>query len=319
MKDCSILLKLISLLADGKYHSGRQCTDVLGINYAQIDKSIQVIRKWGINVFSIYGQGYCLFTPLQLLDEVAILTKLPVGRLTVLPVINSTNQYLIEHIAKLQPGDACVAEYQINGRGRHGRQWISPFGINIYLSIYWCLKHGVTSTIGLSLTIGIVIAETLHRFGAHGVRVKWPNDLYLNDRKLAGVLIEIVGVSSNTVHIVIGTGINLAMHESVIGKINQDWSNLQEAGIVVDRNVLTAELTEAIRQALWQFELNGFAPFVQRWQALDNFYNRPVKLLMGNRVIKGVSRGISAQGALVLEHEDRVCTYLSGEISLRKY
>ncbi|CAK8739444.1 Bifunctional ligase/repressor BirA [Sodalis praecaptivus] len=270
-----------------------------------------------MDVFTVPGKGYRLHAPLQLLDEAAIRARLPSGRLAVLPVIDSTNQYLIERIGTLAPGDACVAEYQAQGRGRRGRQWISPFGNNLYLSLYWRLEQGPAAAGGLSLMVGIVMAEVLQRLGAEGVRVKWPNDLYLNDRKLAGILVEINGKAGDAAHVVIGAGINLAMREPAAGMIDQGWINLQEAGIVIDRNALVAELTATLRQALRQFEGEGFAPFVARWQALDNFFDRPVKLLIGDREIRGIARGIDAQGALLLEQDGERHAYLGGEISLR--
>lgn len=316
MKDVTIPLKLISLLADGEFHSGEQFGATLGMSRAAINKHIQTVRDWGVDVFTVPGKGYRLYAPLQLLDESAIRARLPAGRLAVLPVIDSTNQYLIERIGSVQPGDACVAEYQAQGRGRRGRQWISPFGNNLYLSLYWRLEQGPAAAGGLSLMVGIVMAEVLQRLGADGVRVKWPNDLYLNDRKLAGILVEISGKAGDAAHIVIGAGINLAMREGAAGKIDQGWINLQEAGIAIDRNALAAELTDTLRQAL-RHERDGFAPFVARWQALDNFYDRPVKLLIGDREIKGIARGIDAQGALLLEQEGEIHAYLGGEISLR--
>lgn len=317
MKDVTIPLKLISLLADGEFHSGEQFGAALGMSRAAINKHVQTVRDWGVDVFTVPGKGYRLHASLQLLDEAAIRARLPSGRLAVLPVIDSTNQYLIERIGTLAPGDACVAEYQAQGRGRRGRQWISPFGNNLYLSLYWRLEQGPAAAGGLSLMVGIVMAEVLQRLGAEGVRVKWPNDLYLNDRKLAGILVEINGKAGDAAHVVIGAGINLAMREPAAGMIDQGWINLQEAGIVIDRNALVAELTATLRQALRQFEGEEFAPFVARWQALDNFFDRPVKLLIGDREIRGIARGIDAQGALLLEQDGECHAYLGGEISLR--
>ncbi|WP_117090303.1 biotin--[acetyl-CoA-carboxylase] ligase, partial [Klebsiella pneumoniae] len=97
------------------------------------------------------------------------------------------------------------------GRGRRGRKWFSPFGANLYLSMFWRLEQGPAAAIGLSLVIGIVMAEVLRKLGADKVRVKWPNDLYLQDRKLAGILVELTGKTGDAAQIVIGAGINMAM------------------------------------------------------------------------------------------------------------
>ncbi|CAI2013039.1 bifunctional biotin--[acetyl-CoA-carboxylase] ligase/biotin operon repressor BirA [Serratia plymuthica] len=317
MKDSKVPLKIIALLADGSFHSGEHLGEYLGMSRAAINKHIQTIREWGLDVFTVPGKGYSLPAPIQLLDSKRILGQLADKRVTVLSVVDSTNQYLLDRITELQSGDACVAEYQQAGRGRRGRQWISPFGANLYLSMFWRLEQGPAAAMGLSLVIGIVMAEVLQRLGAEEVRVKWPNDLFLNDRKLAGILVELTGKTGDAAQLVMGAGINLAMRESNANAINQGWINLQEAGISIDRNELAATLLNELRQSLQQFEIDGLVPFISRWRALDNFIDRPVKLLIGEQQIFGIARGIDQQGALLLEQNGAIKPFIGGEISLR--
>jgi len=317
MKDITVPLHLISILADGEFHSGEQLGTAMGMSRAAINKHIQTVRDWGVDIFTVPGKGYSLPHPIQLLDEATIISMLPAGRVSVLPVIDSTNQYLLDRISELSSGDACVAEYQQAGRGRRGRKWFSPFGSNLYLSMYWKLDQGPAAAMGLSLVIGIVMAEVLQRLGAEDVRVKWPNDLYLKDRKLAGILVELTGKTGDAAQLVIGAGINLKMREPVADTINQGWINLQEAGVNIDRNELTATLLKELRAALLHFEKEGLAPFITRWRGLDNFLDRPVKLLIGDQEIHGIGRGIDQQGALLLEQEGIIKPYIGGEISLR--
>ncbi|MDW2745383.1 bifunctional biotin--[acetyl-CoA-carboxylase] ligase/biotin operon repressor BirA [Atlantibacter subterraneus] len=317
MKDNKIPLTLISLLADGEFHSGEQLGEKLGMSRAAINKHIQTLRDWGVDVFTVPGKGYSLPEPIQLLDESLILSQIDTGSVSVLPVIDSTNQYLLDHLASLSSGDACIAEYQQAGRGRRGRKWFSPFGANLYLSMYWRLEQGPAAAIGLSLVIGIVMAEVLHELGADQVRVKWPNDLYLHDRKLAGILVELTGKTGDAAQIVIGAGINLAMRRVEEEVVNQGWINLQEAGIHIDRNKLAVRLINELRNALKIFEQDGLASFLGRWEKLDNFIHRPVKLIIGEKEIFGISRGIDEQGALLLEQNGAIKPWIGGEISLR--
>jgi BirA family biotin operon repressor/biotin-[acetyl-CoA-carboxylase] ligase len=235
----------------------------------------------------------------------------------VFSVVDSTNQYLLDRIDELKSGDACVAEYQHAGRGRRGRQWVSPFGANLYLSMFWRLEQGPAAAIGLSLAVGIVMAEVLCKLGAEQVRVKWPNDLYLNDKKLAGILVELTGKTGDAAQLVIGAGINLTMRESATNVINQDWINLQEAGVNINRNKLTAELLSELRLAVVKFEKEGLSAFISRWREMDNYLDRPVKLIIGDQEIFGIARGIDEQGALLLEQNGNVRPYIGGEISLR--
>ncbi|MBA0190709.1 bifunctional biotin--[acetyl-CoA-carboxylase] ligase/biotin operon repressor BirA [Pectobacterium odoriferum] len=317
MKDITVPLKLINILSDGEFYSGELLGEMMGMSRAAINKHIQTIRDWGIDVFTVTGKGYSLPAPMQLLDEEVILNHLPEGGVTVLPVVDSTNQYILERLDTLSSGDACLAEYQQSGRGRRGRQWFSPFGANLYLSLYWRLEQGPAAAVGVSLVIGIVMAEVLHKLGADGVRVKWPNDLYLKDRKLAGILVELTGKTGDAANLVIGAGINLQMREPAPDTINQGWINLQEAGIGINRNTLASTLISELRSALAVFELQGLEPFIPRWEKLDNYFNRPIRLIIGNREIHGIDRGIDRQGALLLEVDGLITPYIGGEISLR--
>ncbi|NPE53105.1 bifunctional biotin--[acetyl-CoA-carboxylase] ligase/biotin operon repressor BirA [Dickeya dadantii] len=317
MKDYTVPLKLISILSDGEFYSGEYLGELMGMSRAAINKHIQTIREWGLDVFTVTGKGYALSAPIQLLDADKIRSHIQSGNIAVLPVIDSTNQYLLDRLDSVSSGDACIAEYQNAGRGRRGRTWFSPFGSNLYLSLYWRLEQGPAAAVGVSLVIGIVMAEVLHHLGADGVRVKWPNDLYLNDKKLAGILVELNGRTGDAAHLVIGAGINLRMNSSGSDVINQGWINLQEAGIDIDRNMLAVKLITELRTALVIYEQQGLVPFISRWNDLDNFYNRAVKLIVGNREITGIDKGIDSQGALLLEQDGEIQSYIGGEISLR--
>lgn len=317
MKDNSVPLKLVALVADGEFHSGEQLGEALGMSRAAINKHIQTLKSWGLDVYTVTGKGYSLPEPIQLLDEEVILSLLHQPNLAVIPVIDSTNQYLLDRMDQLPSGYACIAEYQQAGRGRRGRKWFSPFGSNLYMSMYWRLDQGPAAAMGLSLVIGIIMAEVIQSLGVPDVRVKWPNDLYLNDRKLAGILVELTGKTGDAAQIVIGAGVNLLMRSEGTAEINQGWINLQEAGVDIDRNELAAKLINSLREALPIFERDGLVPFVSRWEALDNFINRPVKLLIGDREVHGIARGIDKQGGLLLEQNGVIKSWVGGEISLR--
>ena len=137
------------------------------------------------------------------------------------------------------------------------------------------------------------------------------------DRKLAGILVELTGKTGDAAQIVIGAGINMAMRRVEEGVVNQGWITLQEAGITLDRNTLAARLIRELRTALELFEQEGLAPYLSRWEKLDNFINRQVKLIIGDKEIYGISRGIDAQGALLLEQDGIIKPWVGGEISLR--
>ncbi|WP_213637538.1 bifunctional biotin--[acetyl-CoA-carboxylase] ligase/biotin operon repressor BirA, partial [Providencia rettgeri] len=295
MKETNIPLQLIDILADAQVHSGEQLGEQLGMTRSAINKHIKTLRSWGLNIETIAGKGYKLPYQINLLSEEAIKKQIDDVNIIVEPVIDSTNQYMLERIAELKSGDTCLAEYQSAGRGRRGRQWISPFGCNLYLSMYWRLEQGPAAAVGLSLVVGIVIAEVLNRISQEKVKVKWPNDLYMNDKKLAGILVELTGKTGDAAHIIIGVGINIGMNNNNIESsksITQEWSSLRDEVENIERNELSANIIKSLRESLVIFEHEGLKPFLERWFKLDNFLNRHVKLLIGNDVISGIERGV---------------------------
>jgi len=184
--------------------------------------------------------------------------------------------------------------------------------------MYWRLDAGMAAAMGLSLVVGIAIAEALQSLGADEIKVKWPNDLYYQDKKLAGILIEMTGQAGEAAHLVIGMGLNVAMTDQVGTEIDQAWTNLAQAcDDLPERNQLAAALIERLHETLTAYEQIGLNGFIDRWNKLDNFLNRPVKLLIGERVVEGIARGIDKQGALLLETDAGIEPYIGGEISLR--
>lgn len=304
-------------MSDENAHSEKNLAELLGVSRALINKNIQTLKEWGVDIHILPSKDYMLPHKMQLLKYDCILNLLEEKRITILPIVDSTNQYLLDRIYNLQSGDACIAEYQRAGRGRRGRQWVSPFGVNIYLSIFWKLCKGPSTAIGVSLVISVIMAEVFQRLGGKNILVKWPNDLYLNNRKLAGILVELTRKTGEIAYLVIGAGINLSMRYTHAHSMNQGWVNLQEAGIRIDRNELASILLNKFRQSLREFENHGFTPFIERWRSLDGFINQPVKLLVGEKIILGVYRGINHQGALLLEQQGVIKPFNGGEVSLR--
>ncbi|MDC5703087.1 bifunctional biotin--[acetyl-CoA-carboxylase] ligase/biotin operon repressor BirA [Vibrio europaeus] len=317
MKEHSIKLSILKALSQGGFHSGEELGDTLGVSRAAISKHIKGIQAWGVDVFRVQGKGYQLAKPMQLLSKEIIQNSLA-NRVELIPIIDSTNQYLLDRVDSLESGSVCLAEYQAKGRGRRGREWVSPFGSNLYLSMFWRLDAGMAAAMGLSLVVGVAIVEALEEMGLTGVKLKWPNDLYYQDKKLAGILVEMSGQAGAAANLVIGMGLNLMMSESTEG-ITQPWASLDEVADKqqIDRNQLAISMITTLHKALDDYELYGMAGFVERWNRLDNFINRPVKLLMGPREISGIARGINEQGAVILETENGLETFIGGEISLR--
>lgn len=265
-----------------------------------------------------YNENYSFPTLHPFLNESEILTQLPEGRVIVLNRVNSTNQYIIDNIPHIKSGDACVTEHQTQGRGRRDKIWVTPVGEGICLSIYWKLNKIPPTMIEFSLMISIVVAKILKNLGASQIKIKWPNDLYIHGRKLAGILIEIITRTDNITHIIIGIGINLSIrtHATLNTKIGKNWIDLMDIGIMIDRNILVATLIHVLRKKLKDFMLFGFTPFITYWKVFDCLYNKPVTLLVGSRTICGTALGINIHGALIVDQTSSVCYYSGNDISV---
>ncbi|MCW9733658.1 bifunctional biotin--[acetyl-CoA-carboxylase] ligase/biotin operon repressor BirA [Avibacterium sp. 20-15] len=308
------MFKLLTLLADGKKNSRQNLTALLHCDEREMNTHIQALSEQGIH-FELNGDEIQLKPELPLLSAEHIKQRLAPYPVVVKPVIHSTNQFLLEQIEQLKKGQLCLAEYQYAGRGRRGRDWLSPFAGQIILSAYWTFPPNISLN-GLSLVIGIAIAETLQTFGAQSIGLKWPNDVLLQGRKLAGVLVEIANRKNGLLNLVIGIGINLALPKQA--SINQPWAELREILPHFDRDEIIIALVQRLYHYLDLFEQEGMTFFHSRWAEWDAFLNLPVSMISENGSQHGIERGIDSEGYLLLETKQGIVRFNGGEVSLRR-
>ena len=316
----TMLRDLLSILSDGNFHSGEELGTQLGVTRAAVWKQLKKLESLNIPLSSVKGKGYRLSDAIQLLDGNMIKEKLD-ARLDCLEVLlntDSTNSYLLkkasDHMGKRY---AVLAEKQESGRGRRGRPWVSPFGKNIYLSMLWSFSGGIGSLEGLSLVIAIAVEQALSELGVDEARLKWPNDVYLNNKKLAGILLEVSGEYSGHCQVVIGIGLNIKLSEYDAESIDQPWAQLSEYLANTDRNTIAAVVINHLIKAVEQFDKNGFAFFKDYWLERDAFLGKEGDLVLPNLVRSGIVRGVNTKGGLLLETEAGLETVNAGELSLR--
>lgn len=316
--------ELIKQLALGDFISGQHLGEQLGVSRAAISKHIHALADMGLDVYSVTGRGYKLAKPISLLNQEEIEFLLAEhsldNKVEIYSLIDSTNSYLLRKLSsQLNQGHVCIAEYQSAGRGRRGRQWISPFGSHIYMSMYWNLEQGMSAAMGLSVVAALAISDAVKALADIDVQLKWPNDIYLGGVKLAGILIDLEGQASESCHSVIGIGLNLEMPMSSAQQVDQPWTDLTtHAGISINRNALCVELIKALTERLKQHQENGITNMVSEWHAQDYYLNKKVKLITGQNVTEGICKGINAQGALMLETPEQIKAIYGGEVSLRE-
>ena len=224
---------LIKALADGAFVSGQLLAEELTVSRASISKYVNTLKEMGLDIYSVKGKGYKLASPLNLLSHDKIVSFLTSddqqADIEVHNIIDSTNNYLLRRLPNsVSQGQVCLSEYQDAGRGRRGRKWISPFGSQIYLSMYWRLEQGLSAAMGLSLVTALAVSDAIKECCNIQVELKWPNDVYINGVKLAGILIDLEGQPLEESHSVIGIGLNVDMPTSAAQEIDQAWTDLIE-------------------------------------------------------------------------------------------
>ena len=296
---------LLSYLADGEEKVRSNLTE-FSQNLAE---DLQQFRDAGLNIIET-AQGYRLVPQLPLLNSLQISTALSPYRVHYQPVMSSTNEWILQNIPNLNKGDLCLAEYQTAGRGRRGRQWLSPFAGQMIFSFYWTFDPK-KSIEGLSLVIGLAIAEVLN------VQVKWPNDILFGGRKLGGILVEIANHKNGLLNLVIGVGINVSLPMQT--EISQPYAQLSEMDPDIDRQTLFPTLIQHLYVRLERFEKEGInAEFQQEWQNHNAFFNSEVNVITEQRVISGIEQGIDERGYLRVQCGAELKMFNGGEVSLRR-
>ena len=246
----------------------------------------------------------------------------------VLEEVDSTNLALQQLPRDSQHASALIADRQTAGRGRRGRSWHSPSGCNIYLSLGWRFTVPAAQLTQLPLAVAVASARALRRAGVNDCKIKWPNDLFVDGKKLAGILVELQGSVDREVLAVIGVGVNLGMSEDLDTQavINQAWTEMSAhiVGPIAStlRSRVCGLLLDELLEAVKAFSESGFKSFVPDWSDLDLLRGKDVRLDTGNEIIDGVAMGVSERGGLLLacispSGMGDVREFLAGDASVR--
>lgn len=315
---------LIEQLADGHFHSGESLGQALGITRAAIWKMVPRLEQLGLEIYAVSGKGYRLSEPFEPLNSQAVLAALPEptrvqpSSIEVLREVDSTNRYLLQAaVGGAASGAVCLAEYQNSGRGRRGRHWASPYGGNIYLSMLWRFSDGTARLGGLSLAVAVALMRLLQELGIADAGIKWPNDILVNGKKLAGILLDVAGESNGPCHVVIGVGMNFRMSTNQAATIDQPWVDLRQLGVEQGRNFVAGRLLHHLLFALATYQEQGLAAFIAEWRRWDLVRDKAITIYHGNEGKQGIARGVDETGLLLVEHGEELRRYASGEVSLR--
>ncbi|KWU49883.1 bifunctional biotin--[acetyl-CoA-carboxylase] ligase/biotin operon repressor BirA [Pseudomonas palleroniana] len=314
------MLTLLELLKDGRFHSGEALGAALGVSRSAVWKQLQHLEaELNLPIHKVRGRGYQLASPLAFLnaEEIAANSGSRVWPVYISDSVDSTNA---EALRLVDAGSAApflvLAEQQTAGRGRRGRKWVSPYAQNLYYSLVLRIEGGLRQLEGLSLVVGLAVMQALREAGVQRAALKWPNDVLVEDKKIAGILLELVGDPADICHVVLGIGINVNMQKAA--DVDQQWTSVQLAtGSSVDRNHLVARLGLQLQGYLDRHKSLGFSALQEEWEQNHLWQGRAVSLIAGVNQIDGVVLGIDRQGALRLSVDGVEKTYSGGELSLR--
>jgi len=319
------LYPLIKLLSKGQFQTGTQLGEILGISRTAVWKQIQQLSGLGLEVVTKKNNGYKLHEPLHLIDLDIVQNSLQKANsslvLNFFSTLDSTNSELSRRISK-DPDSAnkqfLLTENQTAGRGRRGRDWYSPYAASLSMSLSFKVEGGANVLQALSLAVGVEIKRVLEKHGINNVLLKWPNDLYLNDSKLGGILIELKGDLAGPCNLIVGFGINV-FRPKRIPDLDQPiafLSDVKKAGIC--RSKLAAELALAVDKLVTDYPEKGFKPFKDAWNEAHIWKGKKANIISSNQSISVILGGVTATGELQVVYEDGSSGVINaGEVSVR--
>lgn len=318
---------LLYHLKPGEFITGVELGSRFEISRAAIQKHIANLISQGIPIHRVPGKGYRLQPGISLLNEQEIyryLTSDSRNAITRIEIVNelaSTNQWMTDlgQSGSIH-GVLCAAEKQTQGKGRRGRSWqASPYR-NITMSLGWQFPQWHPSLPTLGLISGLCVLKALRDSGVNGLKLKWPNDLTYEDKKVAGLLIDVSGEAHSECQVIIGVGINVSLDSPDAQEIDQPWIDLES--IIpheIDRNRLIASCLVHLVSALRAFPERGFAAYKKEWKECDALSGRNVTITFANDdSFTGCVEGVDQFGCLqVKAMNGQVEAFNQGDISVR--
>ena len=318
------LLPLLRHLADGRFHSGQALAQTFAISRASICNLVHVAQQLGLDIHAVRGRGYQWVSPVAWLNRAKIEDALgPMAQyyhVHILDATESTNSALMDAAASGAPdGSVVCAEYQFAGRGRRGRQWHSVLGGSLTFSVLWRFEEGIAALVGLSLAVGVAMARALNQFSRFPVKLKWPNDVLVDYRKLAGILVEIQGDIQGPSFAVVGIGLNVRLPPDQRESIEQAVVDLEEMQVQMDRNHLLATCLVELKAVMDVMRRDGFSGLRTEWESHHAHAGQAVSLMLpDSHTVTGIARGVDDTGAFLLQSDNGACVaYNSGDIRLR--
>ncbi len=313
---------VLSFLAEGgdEFTSGEMLSGKLGLSRTAVWKCVESLRDKGYRIDAVPARGYRLveipdrITPLELTP---LLNTHDIGRTIhfrdVVPSTNALAYSLAQEGA--YHGEVAIAEQQTHGKGRRGRNWVSPHGRNLYFSAILRPDLPPQRAPELTLVAAVAVAETLREAGADA-SIKWPNDLQIGGKKVAGILTELFAEPDHVHFVVLGVGVNLNIRASEFPpEVAGIATSLMEArGRRVPRALFAAAVFTRLEDWLDAHQDRGFALVREAWKSLSNTLGQEVLVKTERREFTGVAEDIDENGALLVRTAGGLEKVVAGDV-----
>ena len=317
--------EILERLRNGEPVSGEELGRAIGISRTAVWKHINELKSEGYVIDSVPSKGYCFVSaPDALLpDEIKAGLKTRImGREVAYQKETTSTQEIAKALASqgVAEGTITVAETQSGGRGRVGRQWSSPQG-GIYFSIVLRPDMKPSEALRLPLVAGVAVAQAVKRNTKIAPKLKWPNDIMIQDRKVGGILTEMGAEMDSLNWVIVGIGLNVnTSHKSFPEDVEGIATSLMEAGgKSIPRVKLLQDILVEFESLYGELAKSGFEPIRARWKALSNTIGANVVVSMPTEQITGLAIDIDSDGALILKKENgSLEKIIAGVVSMRK-
>ncbi len=307
--------EIIEILKDkDDYISGEEIGNILGISRAAVWKNIEALRKKGYIIESVSNKGY------RLIDSTDVLSEKDIDYDKVLykAELDSTNEEGKRQAAiKCEDGLLIICDDQTAGKGRLGRSWQAEKNAGIYMSMVIYPDIMPVEIPQITLVTGIAVMRSVNRVTGLKTRIKWPNDIIINGKKLVGILAEMSAEMEKVNYVVIGIGINVNM-KSFEGELKEKATSIYiETGKRFKRSLIINEFVKEFKICYNEFCKNGFASFVDEYNENCANVGKNVKTAGGRMNIEGISRGVNEKGEILIETDKGTAAVMAGEVSIR--
>jgi len=315
---------LEQLRAGDGFASGMALSRLLGISRTAVWKHVKGLRNQGYRIEAVPARGYRLLNSPDLLAPLDLSagldTRRVASRIVCLKETESTNAVAFRLAEEGAPeGTVVIADSQSAGKGRLGRVWLSPPGVNLYCSIV--LRPPISPVAACQLTFlsVVAVARAIENCTALAPQIKWPNDILISGKKVAGLLNEMNAETEKVNFVVLGIGVNLNMRLDQLGEgvRHPATSLLEEGGVEVDRARFVRSLLAELDELYDRFLREGEGPVRAEWLERSAIRGRSVRVSCGAREFTGVVQGVDAFGALLVQPAGGALeTVLSGDVTL---